>query len=132
MRKFLFLFFLFGASPLLAQTVSIDLGDQVGGSAMSRVIQLIALLTVISLAPSLLMMVTSFTRIIVVLSLLRSAIGIQQTPPNTVLIGLALFLTAFVMAPTFKVSYEQGFLPLAEEKITEKEAYEKIKIIFFR
>lgn len=126
MRKFLFLLFIFAASPLLAQTVSIDLGDQVGGSAMSRVIQLIALLTVISLAPSLLMMVTSFTRIIVVLSLLRSAIGIQQTPPNTVLIGLALFLTAFVMAPTFKVSYEQGFLPLAEEKITEKEAYEKI------
>lgn len=126
MRKFLFLFFVFAATPLLAQTVSIDLGDQVGGSAMSRVIQLIALLTVISLAPSLLMMVTSFTRIIVVLSLLRSAIGIQQTPPNTVLIGLALFLTAFVMAPTFKVSYEQGFLPLAEEKITEKEAYEKI------
>lgn len=126
MLKFLFLLFLFAASPLLAQTVSIDLGDQVGGSAMSRVIQLVALLTVISLAPSLLMMVTSFTRIIVVLSLLRSAIGIQQTPPNTVLIGLALFLTAFVMAPTFKVSYEQGFLPLAEEKITEKEAYEKI------
>lgn len=126
MRKFLFLFCLFVATPLLAQTVSVDLGDEVGGSAMSRVIQLIALLTVISLAPSLLMMVTSFTRIIVVLSLLRSAIGIQQTPPNTVLIGLALFLTAFVMAPTFKVSYEQGFLPLAEEKIDEKEAYEKI------
>ena len=131
MRKLLsFLTVLLFAAPMFAQTVSLDMGDQIGGSAMSKVIQLIALLTVISLAPSILMMVTSFTRIIIVLSLLRSALGIQQTPPNAVLVGLALFLTMFIMAPTFKVAYEQGFIPLAEEKINEKQAYEKITAPF--
>lgn len=131
MRKLLSFFsVLLLAAPAMAQTLSLDMGDSVGGSAMSKVIQLIALLTVISLAPSLLMMVTSFTRIIVVLSLLRSAIGIQQTPPNTVLVGLALFLTLFIMTPTFQVAYEQGFIPLAEERITEKQAYEKITAPF--
>ena len=131
MRKFFcFSAILLFAAPVFAQTLSLDMGDHVGGSAMSKIIQLIALLTVISLAPSILMMVTSFTRIIIVLSLLRSALGIQQTPPNTVLVGLALFLTLFIMAPTFKVAYEQGFIPLAEEKINEKQAYEKITAPF--
>lgn len=102
---------------------SLDLGD--GGSASARVIQLVILITVLSLAPSILVMVTSFTRIVVVLSFLRSALGVQQTPPNPVLISLALFLTAFIMAPVFEQSYKNGILPLIEEKISEKEALER-------
>ncbi|MCP5361650.1 MAG: flagellar type III secretion system pore protein FliP [Hyphomicrobiales bacterium] len=112
------------AGAAMAQTINIDLGDATG-SATGRIIQLVILLTVLSLAPSLLMMVTSFTRIIVVLSLLRSALGIQQTPPNPVLISLALFLTGFIMAPVFVEAYNQGVVPLMEEKIEQKEAYEK-------
>lgn len=83
-----------------AQAVSIDLGQSGGAGTTSRLVQLSALITVLSLAPSLLVMVTAFTRIVIVLSLLRSALGAQGTPPNTVLIGLALFLTLFVMQPT--------------------------------
>jgi flagellar biosynthetic protein FliP len=82
-------------------------------------------MTVLSLAPSILIMMTSFTRIIIVLSFLRTAIGIQQTPPNTVVISLALFLTFFIMAPTIQTAYEQGIKPLIEEKISEVEAFEK-------
>ena len=113
----------------LAQTVNVDFGAE-GGSATRQIIRLIALITILSLAPSILMMVTSFTRIIVVFSLLRSAIGIQQTPPNSVLISLALFLTAFIMAPTFEKAYEDGIAPLMEEKITEKEAFDKVTAPF--
>ena len=88
-----------------------------------RVLQLIALLTVLSLAPSILIMTTSFVRIIVVLSLLRTAIGLQQSPPNSVLISLALFLTAFIMAPTFTQSYQDGIRPLLDGEITTEEAF---------
>ena len=112
------------AAPALAQSLSLDLGD--GGSSSARIIQLVALLTVISLAPSLLVMMTSFTRIIVVLSLLRSALGIQQTPPNPVLISFALFLTFFVMAPSLEKAYNNGVLPLIEEEISEREALDRI------
>ncbi len=108
--------------PSFAQEFSIDLGDELDGSTTSRLLQLVALITVLSLAPSILVMVTSFTRIIIVLSLLRSALGIQQTPPNSVLISLALFLTVFVMAPVFEKSYNEGIQPLIEEKIQLKEA----------
>lgn len=103
-----------------AQTFSLDVGD--GGSATSRMIQLIALVTVLSLAPSILVMVTAFTRIIVVLSLLRNAIGIQQAPPSSVIVSLALFLTAFVMAPTFEKAYDTAVRPLIAEQISEGEA----------
>ncbi len=109
------------ADPAAAQTLSLDLGE--GGTVTGRIVQLILLMTVLSLAPSILVMVTSFTRIVVVLSLLRSALGLQQTPPNAILIGLALFLTAFVMAPTLEKAYDAGIQPLIEEKIDEKEAY---------
>ncbi len=91
---------LVGAAPAAAQTFSLDFGD--GLSTTGRIVQLLALLTVLSLAPSILVMVTSFTRIVVVLSFLRSALGLQQTPPNAVLISLALFLTAFIMAPVLE------------------------------
>jgi flagellar biosynthesis protein FliP len=100
---------------------SLDLGDD-GGSTTARIIQLILLLSVLSIAPALLVMVTSFTRIIVVLSFLRTALGTQQTPPNQVLIGLALFLTLFIMAPVFEKSYQDGLLPLINEELPEEAA----------
>jgi flagellar biosynthetic protein FliP len=102
---------------------SFDLGT--GPSSTGQIVQLIALLSILSLAPSILMMVTSFTRIIVVLSFLRSALGLQQTPPNAVLISLALFLTAFVMTPTLDAAYREGIAPLIQNKITEEEAFER-------
>ncbi len=81
-----------------AQAVNIDLGT--GAGLTERVVQLIGLLTVLSLAPSIVIMTTSFVRIVVVLSLLRTALGLQQSPPNAVIVSLALFLTAIVMGPT--------------------------------
>jgi len=112
---------LLGAAPALAQSVTLDLGGE-GGSSTGRIIELLALLTVLSLAPAILVTVTSFTRIIVVLSFLRNALGMQQTPPNIVLISLALFLTGFIMAPTLQKSYDEGLAPLIAEKIPESEA----------
>lgn len=108
----------------LAQVVSLDLGAEGDGSVTGRVVQMVALLTVLSLAPSILIMMTCFTRIVVVLSFLRTAIGIQQTPPNTVMISLALFLTFFIMGPTFKAAYETAVVPLINEDIEEVEAFE--------
>lgn len=96
-----------------------------GGSAAARMIQIIMLITVLSIAPSILIMMTSFIRVVVVLSFMRSALGTQTTPPNQVIISLALFITAFVMMPTFQQSYEEGILPLIEETITEQEAIER-------
>ena len=106
-----------------AQSFNLDLG---GNSTSGRVIQLVLLLTVLSLAPSIIIMLTSFTRIVVVLGLLRSALGTQQAPPNTVLVSLALFLTAFVMAPTIERAYQDGVAPLIAEEIDEAEAFERV------
>ncbi|NBB83576.1 MAG: flagellar type III secretion system pore protein FliP [Alphaproteobacteria bacterium] len=111
------------AGPAAAQNLSLDFGE--GGSATGLLVQLIALVTILSLAPSILVMVTSFTRIVVVLSFLRSALGIQQTPPNSVLISLALFLTAFVMAPAFETAWENGLSPLIEQQIDEATAFQE-------
>ncbi|MFC7050511.1 flagellar type III secretion system pore protein FliP [Emcibacter nanhaiensis] len=116
------LFLLFYALPAEAQQFSMDLGEE--GSLSGRVVQLLLLMTVLSLAPAILVVVTSFTRIIIVFSLLRSAMGTQQTPPNVVLISLALFLTGFIMAPTIKDAYDQGISPLINEQITEEEAFD--------
>ena len=103
--------------------LNISLGDDLFSS--QRIFQLIVLLTVLSLAPSILMMVTSFTRIVVVFSFLRSAMGLQSTPPNTVLISLALFLTTFIMAPTFEEAYNTAISPYLEGQITEEQAFER-------
>ena len=112
-----------GGEPALAQSLNLDLGGEAGdGATTSRILQLVALITVLSLAPSILVMMTSFTRIVVVLSFLRSALGIQQTPPNSVLISLALFLTAFVMMPTLEGVYDEALAPLIAEEVTEMEA----------
>jgi flagellar biosynthetic protein FliP len=92
------------------------------GSISSKVVQLFLLITVLGLAPSIIVMVTSFVRIIVVLSMIRTAIGLQQTPPNQVLLSLALFLTFFIMSPVMEKSYVEGLKPMMDEKLTEEEA----------
>lgn len=99
-----------------AQSVSFDLGH---GSApeTAKLVQLIALIGVLALAPSLLVMLTAFTRIIIVLSILRTALGLQTTPPNSVLIGLALFLTYFVMQPVFEHAWQIGLSPMSQGTI---------------
>jgi flagellar biosynthetic protein FliP len=104
-----------------AQSISVDLG-QAGGSVSSQIVRLVLLVTVLSLAPSILVMVTSFTRIVIVLSFLRTAIGLQQTPPNAVLVGLALFLSVFIMTPTLETAYHDGLEPLLADEIDEGEA----------
>jgi flagellar biosynthesis protein FliP len=101
--------------------------NAVGGAATSgRIVQLVALLTVLSLAPGLLMMVTSFTRFIIALSFLRSGLGLQSTPANLVLISLSLFMTFFVMAPTFDKSWKDGIKPMMDNQLTEEQAFPKI------
>ncbi|HBS33536.1 MAG TPA: flagellar biosynthetic protein FliP [Parvularcula sp.] len=102
-------------SAALAQSVTIDLGQ--GGGFSARLIQIVLLTTVLSLAPSILIMMTSFIRIVVVLSLLRTAIGVQASPPNPVIISLALFLTAFVMAPTFEAAWRAGVQPMMKDEM---------------
>ncbi len=120
---FIAVWVLAGISPAFAQAISIDIPQ--GGGLTSRAVQIVALITVLSLAPSILVMVTSFTRIVIVLSLLRTAIGVQQSPPNTVIISLALFLTAFIMSPVLKQSWEDGVKPLMDETIEVSEAFDK-------
>ncbi|MGN6460593.1 MAG: flagellar type III secretion system pore protein FliP [Pseudolabrys sp.] len=110
-------------APAAAQDISINLGQ--GTGVTERAIQMIALLTVLSLAPSILVMMTSFTRIVVVLSLLRTALGTQTAPPNSVLVSLALFLTAFVMGPALQQVYDVGLRPLANNEITLEQAFER-------
>ena len=107
------------AAPAAAQSVSIDLGAAGGPGNTSRLVQLTALIGLLSLAPSLLVMATAFARIVMVLSLLRSAIGAQRIPPNPVLVGLALFLTFFVMQPTFERSWTEGLEPMMAGRVGE-------------
>jgi flagellar biosynthesis protein FliP len=118
---------LFSATPLAAQDISINLGQGAagGGGLNERVLQLVALVTVLSLAPSILVMMTSFTRIVVVLSLLRTALGTATAPPNSVVISLALFLTAFVMGPVLTKSYDAGVQPLIANQISVTQAFDR-------
>ncbi|EDP65271.1 Flagellar biosynthesis pathway [alpha proteobacterium BAL199] len=116
--------FLWG-SPVLAQSLTLDLGEP-GGSTTARLIQLVLTVTLLSLAPGILVMVTSFTRIVIVLGLLRTALGTQQSPPNLVMISLALFLTGFIMTPTLKEAWTNGVQPLIEERIDEIEAFDAV------
>ncbi|HJU33297.1 MAG TPA: flagellar type III secretion system pore protein FliP, partial [Hyphomicrobiaceae bacterium] len=100
------------------------------GTAAGRIVQLIVVITVLSVAPGLLIMVTCFTRFVVALSFLRSGLGLQTTPANLILISLALFMTFYVMGPTFDKAWQAGVQPLLENKISEKEAYTKISAPF--
>lgn len=116
-----------GAPDALAQaepTLNVNLGT--GEGLTARVLQLVALITVLTLAPSILIMTTSFVRIVVVLSLLRTALGLQQSPPNVVIVSLSLFLTAFVMQPVWSAAYEAGIGPVMREEIQLDEAFPRI------
>jgi flagellar biosynthetic protein FliP len=102
--------------------LNIDLGT--GAGLTERVVQLVGLITVLSLAPSIVIMTTSFVRIVVVLSLLRTALGLQQSPPNAVLVSLALFLSAIVMAPTWQDAYDSGIRPLLDQQMELPQAFD--------
>ena len=110
-------------SSAAAQDLSVSFGQ--GTGVTERAIQLIAVVTVLSLAPSILVMVTSFTRIVVVLSLLRTALGTATAPPNAVVVSLALFLTVFVMGPAFQRAYDQGVRPLTNGEIDAEQAFDR-------
>ncbi len=118
-----FLLALLAPASVMAQSINFDMGQ--GPSATSRIIQTVILITVLSLAPSILVMVTSYTRIIVVLAFLRTAMGTQTTPPNVVLISLALFLTMFVMQPTLDKAWESGVRPLMNNQIDEETSFQR-------
>jgi flagellar biosynthetic protein FliP len=114
------------AEPLPIPNISLNIGGSVDQPARaSTTIQLLFILTVLSLAPAIFLMVTSFTRIVVVLSLLRHALGTQQIPPNQIIIGLAMFLTFFIMAPVWQQVNQQALKPYYEEQISGDEALEK-------
>jgi flagellar biosynthetic protein FliP len=116
-------FGLLTAGAASAQSLSLDFGD--GGSITATTLQLIALITVLSLAPGIVVTVTCFPFIITVLSILRQAIGLQQSPPNMLMISIALFLTFFVMEPVFLDAWEAGIAPLLDEEISPELGFER-------
>jgi flagellar biosynthetic protein FliP len=132
-RNFLTLFILFLALLGTTQAAGAEIGLQAitskpapgGGQTYSLSLQMLLLLTSLSFLPAILLMMTGFTRIIIVLSLLRSAIGTPTSPPNQVLIGLALFLTFFVMSPVFEKIYTDAYLPFSENKLSLQQAFDK-------
>lgn len=120
---------LLAGSALPAAAQGLDLGaiaGQMQGQTVGTIVQLFGLLTVLSLAPGILIMVTSFTRFIIVFSILRSGLGLPSTPANLILISLSLFMTFYVMGPTFDRAWNDGMQPLMAEEITEAEAFERI------
>lgn len=110
------------AGPALAQGLSIDFGDD--GALATRSIQLLALITILSLVPGLAVMITCFPFIVTVLSILRQAIGLQQAPPNMMIVSLALFLTWYVMDPVFTEAWTRGLVPLTEGSTDYRAAFE--------
>ncbi|WP_246140160.1 flagellar type III secretion system pore protein FliP [Geothermobacter ehrlichii] len=123
-----FLLCLFTAHHALAQglpTLTVGIGEAKSPGEVSTALQILVLLTVLSVAPAILLMTTAFTRIVVVLSFVRQAMGTQQMPPNQVIIGLSLFLTFFVMAPVFSQINEQAIKPYLDGKLPQKQALEK-------
>lgn len=110
---------------LALPTVKISVESAQNPAQLSIFLQILLLLTILSIAPALLLMLTSFTRLVVVFSILRHALGLQQTPPNQVLISLALFLTFFIMSPVFKVTYENALQPYLKREIDEKTLFER-------
>jgi flagellar biosynthesis protein FliP len=118
-----------------AQSFSIDLGNNgtaAAGGMTSRIVQLTALMTLLSVAPGILVVFTAFTRIVIVLSILRSALGAQGTPPNPVLIGLALFLTYFVMEPTLTRAWTDGLMPMMHGQIGDMDGLQRTAAPFHR
>ncbi len=111
------------ATSASAQNLSLDFGD--GGSVTATTLQLIALITVLSVAPGIVVTVTCFPFMVTVLSILRQSIGLQQSPPNMLIISIALFLTFFVMEPVLIASWEQGIQPLLDEQIDTEEGFRR-------
>jgi len=133
MRRLCLAVLLILAFPAAAAAQTVDLGSLIptgGASATGRVLQIAAILTALSVAPGLLIMVTSFTRFIVALSFLRTGLGLQSTPANVVLTSLALFMTLFVMAPTFDRAWREGLQPLRENSLAEDKALAAISAPF--
>ena len=121
------LFLLVTSTQASAQVPDLSSLIPAGDATVSgRIIQYIALLTVLSVAPGLLIMVTSFTRFVIAFSFLRSGIGLQSTPANLVLVSLALFLTFFIMSPVFEKAWKEGLEPYSANQITDEQAYERI------
>jgi flagellar biosynthetic protein FliP len=110
------------AQPVALPNISLNIGGSADQGKASTVVQLLLILTVLSLAPAILMMVTSFTRIVIILSLVRHALGVQQMPSNQIIIGLAMFLTFFIMAPVWQQVNEEALKPYYEDRITGEEA----------
>ncbi len=125
MKPFLFIATLLIFVPQIASTqdIAISFGDE--GSLSARTLQLFALITILSLAPGLAIMVTCFPFIVTVFSILRQAIGLQAAPPNMLIVSLALFLTYFVMEPVFVDAWENGLKPLTNEEIEPEIAFER-------
>jgi flagellar biosynthetic protein FliP len=128
MRAFLISLAIVVATVTAASAQQIDLGGigQMNNTTVGYIIQMFGLLTVLSVAPGLLIMVTSFTRFIIAFSILRAGIGLQSTPANLILISLSLFMTFYVMAPTFDQAWNTGVKPLMDNQINQTEAMEKI------
>lgn len=113
------------AQPLPLPRLEIGLDQAEKPEDLALTLQLMIIITILSLAPALLMMLTSFLRIVIVLSFVRQAIGTQNLPPAQVIVGLSLFLTLFVMMPTFSQIYDEAVKPYFDEKLTFQEAYQK-------
>jgi flagellar biosynthetic protein FliP len=128
MRKLLVATALIIAATTVAGAQQLDLGGigKADGTTVGYIIQMFGLLTVLSVAPGLLIMVTSFTRFVIAFSILRAGIGLQSTPANLILISLSLFMTFYVMAPTFDQAWNTGVKPLMDNQISQTEAFEKI------
>ena len=124
------IFFIFGviyahSASIPNPSININLGSTNSPPQVANSVKLLVLLTVLALAPSILIMMTSFTRIIVVLAILRQGLGTQQMPPNQILIGIALFLTFFIMTPQINAIYHNAYVPLENNKISLQEAYKR-------
>jgi flagellar biosynthetic protein FliP len=109
------------AAPAMAQELTLDLGE--GGSLAARSVQLLVLITVLSIVPGLAVMVTCFPFIVTVLSILRQGIGLQQAPPNMLIVSLAMFLTWFVMEPVFTAAWTQGIEPFTQDQLDIQAAF---------
>jgi flagellar biosynthetic protein FliP len=116
------------AASTAASSSPLDINVSGNGLFTDKMMQIIALITILSVAPAILIMMTSFVRIVVVLSLLRTALGLQTTPPNSVMVSLALFLTMFVMAPTMHDAYQAGIAPLVANQITTEQAVDRASV----
>lgn len=128
MKRFLLTLAMAALAVSTASAQQIDLGGiaQANGTTVAYIIQMFGLISVLSVAPGLLIMVTSFTRFIIAFSILRAGIGLQSTPANLILISLSLFMTFYVMAPTFDQAWNNGVKPLMDNQITQTQAFERI------